>query len=112
MSWLGKRPVLAPHVLDVGHVDPDFFLHLARDRALEGLAVVHEPGHEGVAAGGPLRLAREQHAPGVAHEHDDGRMKVRVVLVRAAAAALAPLARDALGARAAAGAVTAGALPP
>src|SRR5258705_2212043 len=39
-------------------------------------------------------------------------MQVRVVLVVAAAAALAPLAGDALGARAAAGAVPAGALPP
>src|SRR2546425_11500886 len=45
-----EGPVLAPDVPDVLHVDADLFLHLTRDAALERFAVVHEAGHESVAA--------------------------------------------------------------
>ena len=93
-----ERPVLAPHVLDVLDVDADLFLHLARHAALERLAVVDEARHQRVAARGPDRLAREQHPVAVAHEHDDRGVQVRVVLVAAAAAALAPLALETAGA--------------
>ena len=106
-----KGPVLAADVRDVLHVDADLFLHLARHAALERLAVVDEAGHERVAAGRKGRLAREQHPVAVAHEHDHARMQVRVVLVAAPRAFLAPLALDARGGGAAARAVAARALP-
>ena len=68
-----EGPVLAAHVVDVLHVDPDLFLDLARDAALERLAVVHEARDERVAAGRPLRLAGEEHAIAVAHDDDHRR---------------------------------------
>src|SRR5882672_10070088 len=60
----------------------------------------------------PARLAREQHALAVADEHDRGRVQVRVVLVAAARALLAPLALDPLRRLAAAWAVAARRFPP
>jgi hypothetical protein len=107
-----EGPVLAADVVDVLHVHADLFLDLARHAALQRLAVVHEAGDERVAAGGPVGLAREQHAVAVAHEHDGGRVQVGVVLVTAARALLAPLVLDARGGRAAARAVAAGRFPP
>src|SRR5262249_38489319 len=104
--------VLAADVADVRHVEADLLLHLAGHGALERLAVVDESRDERVASGGPAGLAGEQGAVAVAHEHDHRRVQVRIVLVPAARAALAPLAGEALGALAAARAVTAGVLPP
>src|SRR5256886_17005773 len=93
------------------HVDADLFPHLARHRRLERLAVVHEPCDERVAPRRPDRLAREEHPVAVAHEDDHRGMQMRVVLVAARGAALAPLARHPLGGGTAAGAVAAPALP-
>src|SRR2546428_8626107 len=103
-----EGPVLAPDVRDVLHVHADLFLHLPGDGALERLAVVDEAGDERITAGRPDALAREQHAVAVAHDDDDRRVQVRVMLVLAARAALAPLARETLGVIAAAGAEAAG----
>src|SRR5262249_22777097 len=107
-----EGPVLAADIGDVLHVDADLFLHLARHAALERLAVVDEAGDERVAARRPDGLSREQHAVAVAHDDDDRRVQVRVVLVLALRAKLAPLARQALGTGAAAGAEAARRLPP
>src|SRR2546428_2917596 len=107
-----EGPVLAPDVGDVLHLHADLFLHLSRDRALERLAVVDEAGDERVAVGRPHGLAREQHAVAVAHDDDDRRVQVGIVLVRAARAALAPFPGEALGAVAAAGTEAARRLPP
>src|SRR5206468_3857946 len=101
-----EGPVLAPDVGDVLHVHADLFLHLPGDGALERLAIVDEAGDERIAAGRPDALAREQHTVAVAHDDDDRRVQVRVMLVLAARAALAPLAREALGASAARAAST------
>src|SRR5262245_17560846 len=108
----GKRPVLAADVLDVVDVNADLFLDLTPHRALQRFAVVDEAGDERVAAGRPLRLAREQAAVAVPDENDDGGMQVRIVLVAALRAPLAPFTRDPLGALAAARAMAARALPP
>src|SRR5438309_5038155 len=106
-----EGPVLAPDVAEVRHVHADLLLHLAVDGALERLAVVHEARHEGVATGGPIALAGEQAAVAVADQDDDRRVQMRIVLVAAVPALLAPLALDPLGGRAAARAVSAGAFP-
>src|SRR5678816_2735100 len=43
----GKRPVLAAHVGDVGHVDPDLLLDLARHASLERpVSYTHLRAHE------------------------------------------------------------------
>src|SRR5262245_26348829 len=43
-----KRPVLAPHIADVGDLDPDLLPHLPMHRALQALAVVDESRHQAV----------------------------------------------------------------
>ncbi len=85
-----ERPVLAADVADVRHVDAGLFLDLARHARLQRLAVVHEARDERVAPRRPVGLAGQQHAVAVAHEHDGGRVQVRVVLVAAARAAACP----------------------
>src|SRR5436309_14810472 len=92
-----EGPFLAPDVRDVLHVDANFFLHLPGHAALERFAVVDEAGDERVAAGRPDGLAREQHAVADAHDDADRRVQMRIVLVRALRAELAPLAHEALG---------------
>src|SRR5262245_11346560 len=107
-----EGPVLAPDVGDVLHVHADLFLDLTRHAALERFAVVDEAGDQRVAAGRPDGFAGEQHAIAVAHDHDDSRVQVRVVLVFALRTALAPLAGEAFGGVAAARAEAARRFPP
>src|SRR4029453_18858325 len=90
-----EGPVLAPDVLDVGDVDAALLLHLTGDGALERLAVVDEAGDQRVAPRRPARLAGQEDARPVADQRDHGRVEVRVVLVPAARALLAPLAGNA-----------------
>src|SRR5256885_2880685 len=90
----GEGPVLAPDVLDVLHVHADFFLHLAGDGAFQRLAVVDEAGDQRVAAGRPDGFAGQQQALAVAHEDDHARVQVRIMLVLALRAALAPFALE------------------
>src|SRR6266446_3233700 len=70
------------------------------------------PGNQRVASGRPARLAGEQTAAAVPDHDDHRRMKMRVVLVAAPRAALAPLALEAFGVFPAARTVSARALPP
>src|SRR5439155_1001053 len=109
MTW---PAIVAPDVLDVRHLHADFFLHLAGDGAFQRLAVVDEAGDQRVAPGRPDGFAGQQHALAVAHEDDHARVQVRIMLVLALRAALAPFALDARGPLAAAGTVSAGRFPP
>src|SRR5215468_5624915 len=107
-----EGPVLAADVADVLHVDADLFLDLARDTAFERLPIVDEARDERVAIRRPTGLAREEHALTIADEHDRRRVQVGIVLIATARTLLAPLALDALGGFAAAGAVAARRFPP
>jgi hypothetical protein len=108
-----EGPRLRRAVAQVGHLHPALLGDLARDRVLQRLARLDEPGQRAEPPGRPARLAAEQHAVvlRVMDEHDHDRIGARV-MDRAAVGAVADVAGLAhRRERAAARAVTMRAVP-
>ena len=70
-------------IADLGHAHARFLVHLARHGVLETLARLDEPGNGRIAARGPARLAPEEHALAVRHQHDDRGIDARKLFAAA-----------------------------
>jgi hypothetical protein len=93
-----ERPRLGLQVADVANGDAGLLQHLARDRVLQPLARLDEPGQRAVTARRPRRLAAHQAAVAVGDEHDHHRIGARMMLVAVGADAdVTALPRDRRG---------------
>src|SRR6185436_11506044 len=72
-----ERPGLRRLIDHRARLDAGFLEHLAAHGVLEALTRLDEAGDRRIAPGGPGRLAPEQRAVAVGHEHDDRRIDAR-----------------------------------